>query len=201
MRNSAHSAPRRESTSLMRKMDGVHIDREHGRGRAFPRGARAAHRPLLVPRRVVVRRLGAELVTPLRGAGQRPIMGGAAIRRQPVEGILMPFRTMTTLQAWVDDFRALGYDDASILRVIPQDSEDGADAGLIAAQLKSVSTTFFVAPGPEQNSTEWAVTFEPREDAAPLPAGRVMALSGELATLSALCSFLQARSEAFLANI
>ncbi len=129
-------------------------------------------------------------------------MGGAAARRPSVEGTPpMPFRTMTTLQEWVDDFRALGYDDAGILRVIPQDSEDGADAGLIAAQLKSVSTTFFVAPGPEVHSTEWAVTFEPREDAAPLPAGRVMALAGELATLSALCSFLQARSEAFLAKI
>ncbi len=86
----------------------------------------------------------------------------------------MPFRTMTTLQAWVDDFRALGYDDASILRVIPQDSEDGADAGLIAAQLKSVSTTFFVAPG-RSRLDRMGVTFEPREDAAPLPAGRVMA--------------------------
>ncbi|MDZ5144664.1 hypothetical protein [Microbacterium testaceum] len=107
---------------------------------------------------------------------------------------------MTTLQAWVDDFRALGYDDADMLRVIPQDSDDGADGGLIAARLKSVSTTFFIAPGPEAHSPEWAVTFEPREDAAPLPAGRVMTLSGELAMLAALCSFLQARSEAFLAN-
>lgn len=110
----------------------------------------------------------------------------------------MPFRTMTTLQTWVDEFRALGYDDAEILRVIPQDSYDGADTGLIAAQLRSVSTTFYVAPGPEKDSTEWAVTFEPRENAAPLGAGRVMALSGELATLAALCSFLQARAEAFL---
>ncbi len=112
----------------------------------------------------------------------------------------MPFRTMTTLQAWVDDFRALGYGDAEMLRVIPQEAEDDADAGLIAAQLRSVSTTFYVAPGNEHGSTEWAVTFEPREDAAPLPAGRVMALASELATLSALCSFLQARSEAFLAT-
>ncbi len=111
----------------------------------------------------------------------------------------MPFRTMTTLQQWIDEFRALGYDDADILRVIPQDSDDGSDAGLVAAQLRSVSTTFFVAPGAEAGSTAWAVTFEPREDAAPLPAGRVMALAGELATLAALCSFLQARSEAFLA--
>jgi len=73
-------------------------------------------------------------------------------------------------------------------------------AGLVAAQLRSVSTTFYVAPSSEVGSTDWAVTFEPREDAAPLPAGRVMALSGELATLAALCSFLQARSEAFLAR-
>ncbi|CAN3702777.1 MULTISPECIES: hypothetical protein [unclassified Microbacterium] len=112
----------------------------------------------------------------------------------------MPFRTMSTLQEWVDDFRALGFDDAEILRVIPQDGEDGADAGLVAAQLRSVSTTFYVAPSSEVGSTDWAVTFEPREDAAPLPAGQVMALSGELATLAALCSFLQARSEAFLAR-
>jgi hypothetical protein len=111
----------------------------------------------------------------------------------------MPFRTMTTLQSWVDDFRALGYDDADILRVIPQDAGEGEDAGLIAARLRSVSTTFYVAPGEGEGATEWSVTFEPREDAAPLPAGRVMALSGELATLAALCSFLQARSEAFLA--
>jgi len=113
----------------------------------------------------------------------------------------MPFRTMSTLQTWVDDFRALGFDDAEILRVIPQDSgDDDDDGGLIAARLRSVSTTFYVAPRAEPNSTEWAVTFEPREDAAPLPAGRVMALSGELAALAALCSFLQARSEAFLTS-
>lgn len=111
----------------------------------------------------------------------------------------MPFRTMTTLQTWIDDFRASGYDDAEILRVIPQDGDDGEDAGLVAAKLRSVSTTFYIAPGAEQGSTEWAVTFEPRENAAPLPAGRVMALAGELSTLAALCSFLQARSEAFVA--
>ncbi|MDU0346383.1 hypothetical protein RWH44_11800 [Microbacterium sp. KSW2-29] len=110
----------------------------------------------------------------------------------------MPFRTVTTLQSWIDDFRALGY-DADILRVIPRDNDDGGDAGLIAARLRSVSTTFYVAPGAEEGATDWSVTFEPREDAAPLPAGRVMALAGELATLAALCSFLQARSEAFLA--
>ncbi len=112
----------------------------------------------------------------------------------------MTFRTMATLQSWVDDFRGLGYDDADILRVIPQDLDEDADRGLIAAQLRSVSTTFFVAPGAAPGSTDWAVTFEPRENAAPLPAGRVLALSGELAMLAALCSFLQARSEAFLAS-
>ncbi|CAH0214840.1 hypothetical protein [Microbacterium sp. Bi128] len=109
----------------------------------------------------------------------------------------MPFRTIATLQSWVDDFRALGYDDAEILRVIPQDDDD-SDAGLIAARLRSVSTTFYVAPGTETDSAGWAVTFEPRENAAPLGSARVLALSGELAMLSALCTFLQARAEAFV---
>lgn len=110
----------------------------------------------------------------------------------------MPFRTLSTLQTWVDDFTALGY-DTGILRVIPQETDDDDDTGLIAAKLRSVSTTFFVAPEAGQDGTRWSVTFEPREDAAPLPGGRVMALSAELAMLSALCAFLQSRSEAFVA--
>lgn len=109
----------------------------------------------------------------------------------------MPFRTLVTLQSWLDDFTALGY-DTGILRVIPQETDDDADTGLIAAKLKSVSTTFFVAPEPGEGATRWAVTFEPREDAAPLPGGRVMALSAELAMLSALCAYLQSRAEAFV---
>ncbi len=110
----------------------------------------------------------------------------------------MPFRTITTLQSWIDDFRALGYDDAGILRVIPQEGEGDSDTGLIAAGLRSVSTTFYVSPETEPGSTGWAVTFEPRENAAPLGSARVLALSGELAMLSALCTFLQARAEAFV---
>ncbi|MFG6279282.1 hypothetical protein [Microbacterium sp. 5K110] len=109
----------------------------------------------------------------------------------------MPFRTIATLQSWVDDFRSLGYDDAETLRVIPQDDDD-SDAGLIAARLRSVSTTFYVAPGTGEGSGGWSVTFEPRENAAPLGSARVLALSGELAMLSALCTFLQARAEAFV---
>ena len=112
----------------------------------------------------------------------------------------MPFRTMTTLQSWVEDFRALGYDDAGTLRVIPQDADGDSDTGLIAAQLRSVSTTFYVSPSNEVGSPGWTVTFEPRENAAPLGSARVLALSGELAMLSTLCAFLQARSEAFVTS-
>jgi hypothetical protein len=110
----------------------------------------------------------------------------------------MPYRTITTLQSWIDEFRALGYDDAGTLRVIPQDGEGDSDTGLIAAQLRSVSTTFYVAPETEIGATGWTVTFEPREDAAPLGSARVLALSGELAMLSALCTYLQARADAFI---
>lgn len=112
----------------------------------------------------------------------------------------MPFRTMSTLQTWIDEFVAMGYNDTDILRVIPQDDgRDEGDTGLIAAKLRSVSTTFFVAPEATPGSTQWSVTFEPREDAAPLPGGRVMALAGELTMLAALCAYLQAKSEAFMA--
>ncbi|SIS14428.1 hypothetical protein [Microbacterium sp. RURRCA19A] len=110
----------------------------------------------------------------------------------------MPYRTIATLQSWIDDFRTLGYDDAGILRVIPQDGDGDSDTGLIAARLRSVSTTFYVAPETEPGATGWAVTFEPRENAAPLGSARVLALSGELAMLSALCTFLQGRAEAFV---
>jgi hypothetical protein len=104
---------------------------------------------------------------------------------------------MSTLETWLAEFRALGYTTSEGIRVIPQDVEQGSDTGLVAAPLDSVSTVFYVQPVAE-GSAAWQVTFEPRDEAASLDAASVMRLSGELATLSALCAFFQAKSEAFL---
>ncbi|GEB45254.1 hypothetical protein MTE01_11990 [Microbacterium testaceum] len=72
MRISAHSAYRREETSAMRKVDVVHIDRMHLSAPPFPSNPvlQAGRSPF--PGAVVVRCLGAELVTPLRGADCGP---------------------------------------------------------------------------------------------------------------------------------
>ena len=47
-------------------------------------------------------------------------------------------------------------------------------------------------------SLEWVVTMEPREDAVTLDAESVMGLAAELSVVSALCAFLQTKSEAFV---
>lgn len=109
----------------------------------------------------------------------------------------MPFRTMSTLESWLDEFRALGYPLSTEVRVIPQDGEDGVDTGLVAAGLGNAPTAIYVAPA-GAGSTSWHVTFEPRDVAASMPASKVLQLSGELATLSALCAFFEAKSEAFV---
>lgn len=109
----------------------------------------------------------------------------------------MPFRTMSTLETWLDEFRTLGYPVSDGIRVIPQDAEEGTDTGLVAAPLDSVSTVFYVEPV-GLGSSAWQVTFEPRDHAASLDAASVLKLSSELATLSALCAFFQAKAEAFL---
>jgi hypothetical protein len=110
----------------------------------------------------------------------------------------MPFRTMTTLESWLEEFLALGYPVSGRIRVIPQDAEEGTDTGLVAASLGSVPTVLYIEPV-AHGSAAWQVTFEPRDVPASVDAAAALALSAELAVLSALCAFFQAKSEAFLA--
>ncbi|WP_292827419.1 hypothetical protein [Microbacterium sp.] len=39
--------------------------------------------------------------------------------------IEMPFRSMSTLQSWLDEFAALGYPIGASAKVIPQDAKTG----------------------------------------------------------------------------
>lgn len=111
----------------------------------------------------------------------------------------MPFRTMNTLESWLAEFLALGYPVGGSIRVIPQDAEEGTDTGLVAATLGSVPTVLYVEPV-VPGSPAWQITFEPRDSPASVNAAAALALSAELAVLSALCAFFQAKSEAFLAT-
>lgn len=109
----------------------------------------------------------------------------------------MPYRTKDTLETWLDEFQRLGYPLSSSIRVIPHGEEEESDTGLVAAGLGSAPTTLYVEPI-AQGSTSWQVTFEPRDVHTSLDAAAVLTLSNELAVLSALCAFFQAKSETFL---
>lgn len=109
----------------------------------------------------------------------------------------MPYRSMSTLESWLDEFRQLGYPIEGTIRVIPQDAEEDSDTGLIAATLGTAPTVFYVEPA-APGTANWQVTFEPRDTAASLSAAAVLKLANELSTLSAMCAFFQAKSEAFL---
>lgn len=109
----------------------------------------------------------------------------------------MPFRSMSTLESWLDEFRALGHAMSGQFKVIQQDGEQGADTGLVAISLSRASTVTYIQPDVD-GSQAWLVTMEPREDTVTLDADSVRELAAELAVVSALCDFLQQKSAAYL---
>ena len=110
----------------------------------------------------------------------------------------MPYRNQATLEAWLAEFRALGYAVES-LRVIAQDGEGGQNTGLVALRLRNATTSVYIQPATIAGA-HWAVTFEAREEAVELTAPAVAALSADLAVVSALCSFLEAKANSMVAG-
>ena len=109
----------------------------------------------------------------------------------------MPFRSLMTLRAWLDEFGELGDVAPGTLKVIEQDGDGGANTGLVAFRFENASTVAYVQPE-RAGSMTWMVTLEPRESSITIDAAGVRDLADELALLSTLCSFLQAKSEAFV---
>jgi hypothetical protein len=110
----------------------------------------------------------------------------------------MPFRSMSTLQSWLEEFQALGYPIADAAKVIPQDGDDGADTGLVVFQLANAPTLAYLQP--DMVALEWLVTMEAREAPSTMNPAAVMRLSYELAVLSALGTFLQTKSRDFMSH-
>lgn len=110
----------------------------------------------------------------------------------------MPYRTKETLEMWLGEFYTLGHAMAETLKVMPQDGSDGEDTGLVGITLMSAQTITYIQPEPP-GSTNWMVTFEARDTPVQLDADGAMRLSKELAVVSELCRFLQARSEEYMA--
>jgi hypothetical protein len=104
----------------------------------------------------------------------------------------MPFSSREELDAWLAEFEQLGYPGAVSARVIEQDGSDGANTGLVAARLTG-GLSVYLQPDP-LDGARWVLTIESREDAVELRPADVAQLSGEFATVAALCAFLEAKS-------
>jgi hypothetical protein len=112
----------------------------------------------------------------------------------------VPFRSLATLQSWVDEFAQRRNSAFTAVRVIPQDGSDGGDTGLVAVRLPDSPTEIYIEPPSPATGPEWTITFEPREEPVTLGARAVARMSEEVAVLAALCTFLQQKSDAFMAR-
>lgn len=108
----------------------------------------------------------------------------------------MAFRSLHTLETWLEEFAKMGYPLGTTMKVMQQDGASGANTGLVGVTLTSAATTTYIQPD-AVGSSRWVVTFEPRDSALVLDPAGLLHLSTELATVSALCAFLQAKSAEF----
>lgn len=108
----------------------------------------------------------------------------------------MAFRSLKTLESWLAEYRAQGKPGADAARVMVQDGEGGANTGLVFFRLGHAPTGVFIQPA-TQDATGWVATMEPREENLVLDAAGCLKLSAELAAVSELCAFLEAKSQAY----
>lgn len=108
----------------------------------------------------------------------------------------MAFRNLETLDSWLADYRAQGGPLADAARVTVQDGEGGENTGLVVFRLGHAPTGVFIQPA-TPGATAWVATMEPREENLVLDAAGLLELSAELAAVSELCAFLEAKSLAY----
>lgn len=110
----------------------------------------------------------------------------------------MTFRSIDTLESWLNEFAGLGYPIADSARVIVQDGADDADTGLVVFQFVNSPTVAYLQPEPPL--LEWVITIEGREDAIPMRPSTAMNVAYEFSVVSALGVFLEAKSRAWVAD-
>ncbi|WP_342001379.1 hypothetical protein MRBLWH7_001814 [Microbacterium sp. LWH7-1.2] len=108
----------------------------------------------------------------------------------------MAFRNLKTLESWLAEYRAQGKPLAGAARVMVQDGEGGANTGLVAFRLGHAPTGVTIQPATPEDST-WVATMEPRDESLVLDAAGLLELSAELAAVSELCAFLEAKSQEY----
>jgi hypothetical protein len=110
----------------------------------------------------------------------------------------VPFRSIDTLESWLEEFASLGYPTADSARVIAQDGADDVDTGLVVFQFVNSPTLAYLQPEPP--SLEWVITIEGRDAAIPMKPSTAMNVAYEFSVVSALGTFLQAKSRVWMAD-
>jgi hypothetical protein len=105
----------------------------------------------------------------------------------------MPFRSLSTLESWIDEFRRMHPSHVGRVRIIPQDGAERADTGLVVFELPNAPTVTYLQPD-SADDARWVVTLESREDVVTLGAAQVATLAAALQLVSDLCAFLEAKS-------
>jgi hypothetical protein len=101
------------------------------------------------------------------------------------------------LESWCVEFRDMGYWTTSDVRVLVQEDDFDARAGLIVVDLSRAKTVTYLQPATADGS-RWVATMEARDESIELDARAMLRLGNELTVLSALCSFLEAKSAAHM---
>ena len=107
----------------------------------------------------------------------------------------MSYRSLSTLESWLDEFRRDSPALEGRVRVVPQDGANDADTGLVVVELVGAPTVTYVEPDAEI-AGRWVVTMESREEAVTLDAAQLRALAEDLDLVSRLCTFLQEKVRA-----
>lgn len=101
----------------------------------------------------------------------------------------MPFHSAATLQRWLNEF-VVSRGDADLVKVVPQDSSDGEDSGLVVVPLRNATTTVYLQP-PTAENDRWRVVFEPQPEETLVTFEQTRALTAELNTAADLCEFFE----------
>ena len=115
-----------------------------------------------------------------------------------VRSVGVPFRSINTLRSWLDEFAGLGYPTAEAARVIVQDGAEDADTGLVVFQFVNSPTLAYLQPEPP--ALEWVITIEGREGSIPMRPSTAMNVAYEYSVVSALGTFLEAKSRMWMAE-
>lgn len=104
----------------------------------------------------------------------------------------MAFRSKSTLEQWLADFRS-ERSAGELIKVIVQDGSDGADTGLVIVPLRSSTISIFMEPI-HLGDARWRITLEPHPDTTILSSHQLHGLAVELGVAAELCAYLEARS-------